>query len=104
MMKGDFGNFLENNPKIFKKKNPRIQITRSTCDLNNLMDNPYINNDLILDNNKVLSRIIKNCDYDLYANQKSKSKKDRWYSMSIPLNQINQIPSYKNMNKNEMIE
>ena len=104
MMKGDFGNFLENNPKIFRKKNPRIQITRSTCDLNNLMDNPNINNDLILDNNKVLSRIIKNCDYDLYANQKSKTKKDRWYSMSIPLNQINQIPSYKNMNKNEMIE
>ena len=104
MMKGDFGNFLENNPKIFRKKNPRIQITRSTCDLNNLIDNPNINNDLILDNNKVLSRIIKNCDYDLYANQKSKSKKDRWYSMSIPLNQINQIPSYKNMNKNEMIE
>ena len=50
MMKGDFGNFLENNPKIFRKKNPRIQITRSTCDLNNLMDNPNINNDLILDN------------------------------------------------------
>ena len=103
MMKGDFGNFLENNPKIFKKKNPRIQITRSTCDINNIFNNP-INNDLILNNNKVLSRIVKNCDYDLYANQQSKSKKDKWYSMSIPLNQIKPTSNYKNMNKNEMIE
>jgi len=108
MMKGDFGNFLENNPKIFRKKNPRIQVTRSTCDLSNeINNNPIINNDIIINNNKVLSRIVKKCDYDLYANQKSKSKRDKWYSMSIPLNQINQvkqIPDYKTNNKNEMIE
>ena len=108
MMKGDFGNFLENNPKIFRKKNPRIQVTRSTCDLSNeINNNPNINNDIIINNNKVLSRIVKKCDYDLYANQKSKSKRDKWYSMSIPLNQINQvkqIPDYKTNNKNEMIE
>ena len=104
MMKGDFGNFLENNPKIFKKKNPRIQITRSTCDINNIYNNSNLNNDLILNNNKVLSNIVKNCDYDLYANQQSKSKKDKWYSMSIPLNQIKSIPNNKNINKNEMIE
>ena len=108
MMKGDFGNFLENNPKIFRKKNPRIQVTRSTCDLSNeINNNPNINNDIIINNDKVLSRIVKKCDYDLYANQKSKSKRDKWYSMSIPLNQINQvkqIPDYKTNNKNEMIE
>ena len=108
MMKGDFGNFLENNPKIFRKKNPRIQVTRSTCDLSNeINNNPNINNDIIINNNKVLSRIVKKCDYDLYANQKSKSKRDKWYSMSIPLNHINQvkqIPDYKTNNKNEMIE
>ena len=104
MMKGDFGTFLENNPKIFIKKNPRIQITRSTCDLNNIINNPNLNSDLILNNNNVLSKIVKNCDYDLYANQQSKSKKDKWYSMSIPLNQIKPNPNYKNTNRNEMIE
>ena len=50
-------------------------------------------------NNKVLSNIVQKCDYDLYANQKSKSKKDKWYSMSIPLNQIKPNIDYKRINR-----
>ena len=102
MMKGDFENFIVHNPKILEKKNPRIQVTRSTCDLSNVI-NINENND-INNNNKVLSNIVKNCDYDLYANQKSKCKKDKWYSMSIPLNQIKSNFAYKRINKNEMNE
>ena len=101
MMKGDFENFIEHNPKIFEKKNPRIQVTRSTCDLSNIYNNGIIN---INNDDKYLSKIVKKCDYDLYANQKSKSKKDKWYSMSIPINQLRQGPNYKKINKNEMIE
>ena len=101
MMKGDFENFIERNPKIFEKKNPRIQVTRSTCDLSNIYNNGIIN---INNDDKYLSKIVKKCDYDLYANQKSKSKKDKWYSMSIPINQLRQGPNYKKINKNEMIE
>ena len=100
-MKGDFENFIDQNPKIFEKKNPRIQVTRATCDLSNIIENG--NNDMN-NNNKVLSNIVQKCDYDLYANQKSKSKKDKWYSMSIPLNQLKQVPDYKKQNKNEMTE
>ena len=101
IMKGDFENFIDQNPKIFEKKNPRIQVTRATCDLSNIIENG--NNDMN-NNNKVLSNIVQKCDYDLYANQKSKSKKDKWYSMSIPLNQLKQVPDYKKQNKNEMTE
>ena len=92
VMKGDFDNFIENNPNILCNKNPRIQITSSTYDIDEL------NN---VDNNKydINNTIIQKCDYDLYANQKSKSKRDKWYSMSIPLNK-----AYKYNNKNEMIK
>ena len=92
VMKGDFDNFIENNPNILCNKNPRIQITSSTYDIDEL------NN---VDNNKydINNKIIQKCDYDLYANQKSKSKRDKWYSMSIPLNK-----AYKYNNKNEMIK
>ena len=92
VMKGYFDNFIENNPNILYNKNPRIQITSSTYDIDEL------NN---VDNNKydINNTIIQKCDYDLYANQKSKSKRDKWYSMSIPLNK-----AYKYNNKNEMIK
>jgi hypothetical protein len=108
MMKGDFDTFIEKNPKILEKKNPRIQVTRATCDLTNIINNGNINiniNANNIDDNKFLEKIVKNCDHDLYANQKSQSKKDKWYSMTIPLNQLKQGLDYKKMkNKNEMIE
>ena len=108
MMKGDFDTFIEKNPKILEKKNPRIQVTRATCDLTNIINNGNINiniNANNIDDNKFLEKIVKNCDHDLYANQKSQSKKDKWYSMTIPLNQLKQGLDYKNSkNKNEIIQ
>ena len=106
MMKGDFGYFIDNNPKILSKKNPRIQVTRATCDLGNIINNGNINININANNdNDFLQKIIKNCDYDLYANQKSKSKRDKWYSMSVPFNQLKQSLDYsKIINKNETME
>ena len=104
MMKGDFENFIEHNPKIFEKKNPRIQVTRSTCDLGKIINNGNINININTNDNKYISKIVSKCDYDLYANQKSKSKKDKWYSISIPLYQLKQGPNYNKSNENENIE
>ena len=106
MMKGDFWYFIENNPKIFNKKNPRIQVTRSTCDLTNIINNGNINININSNSDDdFLNKIIQNCDYDLYANQKSKSKKDKWYSMSIPFNQLKQSFDYNRFNnKNSMMD
>ena len=54
-------------------------------------------------NQKKINGIV--CDYDLYANQKSKSKKDKWYSMSIPFNQLKQSFDYNRFNnKNSMMD
>ena len=103
-MKGDFVSLIEKNPKILTQKNPRIQVTNATCDLNQIINNNVnnedelnseevnheidkLNNNFVIDKNKVLSKVIHNCDKDLYASQKPfKSKKDPYYSMSIPLN------------------
>ena len=108
MMKGDFDTFIEKNPKILENKNPRIQVTRTTCDLTNIINKGNINININTNNindNKFLEKIVKNCDHDLYSNQKSQSKKDKWYSMTIPLNQLKQGLDYKKAkNKNEMIE
>ena len=99
-MKGDFISLIQKNPKILAQKNPRIQVTNATCDLNEIVysettedelisdQNKYENkkNNFNIDRNKVLSKVIKNCDKDLYAAQKPfRVKKDQWYSVSIPL-------------------
>ena len=130
-MKGDFVSLIENNPKILSQKNPRIQVTNATCDLNQIINNENtedelnteevndeidkLNNNFVLDKNKVLSKVIKNCDKDLYASQKPfRAKKDQWYSVSIPLNDneakwefLNNIKGERdknNLNKFELIQ
>ena len=130
-MKGDFVSLIEQNPKILAQKNPRIQVTNATCDLNQIMNNENtedelnseevnyemdkLNNNFVIDKNKVLSKVIKNCDKDLYASQKPfKTKKDQWYSVSIPLNDneakwefLNNIKGERdknNLNKFELIQ
>ena len=103
-MKGDFINLIEQNPKILEQKNPRIQVTNATCNLAQIINNDEnedndltqeeianeiekLNDNFIIDKNKVLSRVIKNCDKDLYAAQATfKTKKDKYYSVGIPLN------------------
>ena len=130
-MKGDFVSLIENNPKILSQKNPRIQVTNATCDLNQIINNENtedelnteevndeidkLNNNFVLDKNRVLSKVIKNCDKDLYASQKPfRAKKDQWYSVSIPLNDneakwefLNNIKGERdknNLNKFELIQ
>ena len=130
-MKGDFLSLIEKNPKILRQKNPRIQVTNSTCDLNQIMNSETtedelnseevnyemekLSNNFIIDKSKVLTKVIKNCDKDLYAAQRPfKVKKDQWYSVSIPLNNneakwefLNNIKGERdrnNLNKFELIQ
>jgi hypothetical protein len=130
-MKGDFVSLIEQNPKILAQKNPRIQVTNATCDLNQIINNENtdeelnseevnyemdkLNNNFVIDKNKVLSKVIKNCDKDLYASQRPfRAKKDQWYSVSIPLNDneakwefLNNIKGERdknNLNKFELIQ
>ena len=131
-MKGDFISLIEQNPKILEQKNPRIQVTNATCDLDQIINNEEntdndlnpeeidneiekLNDNFIINKNKVLSKVIKNCDNDLYASQKPfKTKKDKWYSVGIPLNNneakwefLNNIKGERgknNMNKFELIQ
>ena len=74
-----------------------------------------LNGNFIINKNKVLSKVIKNCDKDLYASQNPyKVKKDKWYSVGIPLNNneakwefLNNIKGERgknNMNKFELIQ
>jgi hypothetical protein len=131
-MRGDFLSLIEKNPKILRQKNPRIQVTNATCDLDQIMNNETteedelnseeidyemekLNNNFIINKSKVLSKVIKNCDKDLYAAQRPfKVKKDQWYSVSIPLSDneakwefLNNIKGERdknNMNKFELIQ
>ena len=130
-MKGDFISLLEQNPKILYQKNPRIQVTNATCELNQIINNENTEDDLkpeevndemdklnknyIINKNRVLRKVIKNCDKDLYASQKPfKAKKDQWYSVSIPLsdneakweflNNIRGERDKNNLNKFELIQ
>jgi hypothetical protein len=130
-MKGDFLSLIEKNPKILRQKNPRIQVTNATCDLDQIMNNETtedelnseevdyemekLNNNFVINKSRVLSKVIKNCDKDLYAAQRPfKVKKDQWYSVSIPLNDneakwefLNNIKGERdknNMNKFELIQ
>ena len=74
-----------------------------------------LSNNFIIDKSKVLTKVIKNCDKDLYAAQRPfKVKKDQWYSVSIPLNNneakwefLNNIKGERdrnNLNKFELIQ
>ncbi len=130
-MKGDFLSLIEQNPKILEQKNPRIQVTNATCDLDQIINNENTDNELdqeeiddeieklndnfIINKNKVLSKVIKNCDKDLYEAQKPfRVKKDKWYSVGIPLNNneakwefLNNIKGERgknNINKFELIQ
>ena len=130
-MKGDFVSLIEQNPKILAQKNPRIQVTNAMCDLDQIInddntddelnteevDNEIskLNEDFVINKNKVLSKVIKNCDKDLYASQRPfKAKKDQYYSVSIPLNDneakwefLNNIKGERdknNLNKFELIQ
>ena len=132
-MKGDFVSLIGQNPKILAQKNPRIQVTNATCDLNEIINNENntdeeemntdemnseidkLKNNYIIDKNKVLTKVIQNCDKDLYASQKPfASKKEQWYSVSIPLNDnearwefLNNIKGERdknNLNKFELIQ
>ena len=106
-MKGDFVSLIKQNPNILSQKNPRLQVTNATCDLNQIINNDTteeelnseevndemdnLNNNFVIDKNKVLTKVIRNCDKDLYAAQKPfRVKKDKWYSVSIPLNNNNE--------------
>ena len=82
-------------------------------EVNNEMDK--LNKNFVIDKNKVLSKVIQNCDKDLYASQKPfRAKKDKWYSVSIPLNNneakwdfINDIKGERDkntLNKFELIQ
>ena len=131
VMRGDFVSLIKQNPKILTQKNPRIQVTNATCDLNQIINNDTteeelnsddvnyemdkLNNNFVIDKNKVLSKVIKNCDKDLYAAQKPfRVKKDKWYSVSIPLknneakweflNHIKGERDRNNLNKFELIQ
>ena len=131
-MKGDFVSLIEQNPKILSQKNPRIQVTNSTCDLNQIINNQNndedglnyedvndeidkLKNNYIIDKNRVLNKVIQNCDKDLYATKKPfQSKKDQWFSVSIPLtdneakweflNNIKGERDKNNLNKFELIQ
>ena len=130
-LKGDFLSLIENNPKILAQKNPRIQVTNATCNLEQIIDNEYeegelnpeevnyemekLDNNFVIDKSKVLSKVIQNCDKDLYAAQKPfRTKKEQWYSVSIPLNDneakwefLNNIQGERdknNLNKFELIQ
>ena len=103
-MKGDFRKLIEKNSDLLKNKNPRIQITNATCELDqfsprtksktnvnniNILNlNPNININVKNKNykKKDLKKVVKNCDKDIYEpNKDYLREKQRWISMSIPL-------------------
>ena len=104
-MKGDFRKLLEKNPEILKQKNPRIQVTNATCELeqfeerekndlykksNNLLKlRPNLNIKINQNKSKKkdLTKVVYNCDKDIYESQVPyETQKQSWISMSIPLN------------------
>ena len=131
-MKGDFISLIEENPKILKQKNPRIQVTNATCELEQIIDEDKdldedfgpeeidteitkLKSNYNISKNKIITKVIQNCDHDLYASKKPfKSKKSPWYSVSIPLNEneakwefLNNIQGERektNLNKFELIQ
>ena len=133
-MKGDFRQLIVKNKDLLQKLNPRIQITNATCELEQFSltenSNPKnnINNINILNLNpnisinmsksykkKDLKKVINNCDKDIYKpNNNIEGEKQRWISMSIPLdndmanwnflNSVSGIRNKDNINKFEVIQ
>ena len=133
-MKGDFRQLIVKNKDLLQKLNQRIQITNATCELEqfSLTDNSNpknnINNINILNLNpnisinmsksykkKDLKKVINNCDKDIYKpNNNIEGEKQRWISMSIPLdndmanwsflNSVSGIRNKDNINKFEVIQ
>ena len=133
-MKGDFRKLIETNKDLFKTRNPRIQITNATCELEQF--SPLVNTDpnnninkinlLNLDPNisinmnknykkKDLKNVVNNCDKDIYEQKMDYEKeKQRWISMSIPLDNdmanwefldsLKGIRSKGNINKFELVQ
>lgn len=114
-LRGDFASLIENNPAILREKNPRIQVLNSTCQLDQIIDdeNDEMNPEEIEDeidklktgknnnnpeNNKILNRVVKNCDRDVYPKKKMTDHKKNWYSMSIPLDDKNNGNKWKFLN------
>ena len=101
-MKGDFRKLIEKNPNILKQKNPRIQVTNATCQLEQFEQRNkkifYKNDSNLLKLNpnlniknkykkRELTKVVYNCDRDIYESQLPyETQKQSWISMSIPLN------------------
>ena len=131
-MKGDFRKLIEKNPEILKQKNPRIQVTNATCeleqfgeinknifsldDINLLKLNPNVSiKNKYKNKNKDMTNIVNNCDRDIYEPHKLyEQNPQRWISMSIPLKNgvakwefLNSVKGEKhknNTNKFELIQ
>ncbi len=104
-MKGDFRKLIEKKPDRLKQKNPRIQLTNATCQLEQFEQRNknifYKNNSNLLKLNpnlniknkykkRELTKVVYNCDKDIYESQLPyQAQKQSWISMSIPLNNDN---------------
>ena len=107
-MEGDFTKLIEENPDILNQKNPRIQITNATCELEQFEEREILNKskkekkniEKKLKNkckNKELTEIVFNCDKDIYDSQMPyETQKQKWISMSIPLK--NDVAKWKFLN------
>ena len=133
-MKGDFRQLIEKNPEILKQKNPRIQVTNATCeleqfgeanknknifsldDINLLKINPNVNvKNKYKNKNTEMKNIVSNCDRDIYEPHKIyEPNPQKWISMSIPLkngvakweflNSVKGVKHKNNTNKFELIQ
>ena len=133
-MKGDFRQLIEKNPEILKQKNPRIQVTNATCeleqfgeanknknifsldDINLLKLNPNVNvKNKYKNKNTEMKNIVSNCDRDIYEPHKIyEPNPQKWISMSIPLkngvakweflNSVKGVKHKNNTNKFELIQ
>jgi len=106
-MKGDFTKLIKENPDILNQKNPRIQVTNATCELEQFEERESFNinnkkrkeiKDKKLKNkNKELTEVVLNCDKDIYESQiPYETQKQKWISMSIPLK--NDVAKWKFLN------
>ena len=133
-MKGHFRELIDKNKDLLKNINPRIQITNATCELEQFSDKSKKNNGTNINNinilnlnpnininmnknykKKDLKNVVRNCDKDIYEPNKDYDKeKQRWISMSIPLdndmanweflNTVKGIRNKNNINKFEIIQ
>ena len=131
-MSGDFRQLIDKNKDLLKYANPRIQITNAKCELDQFSPqdrkNTNINNINILNLNpnisinmnqnykkKDLKKVVRNCDKDIYQQHEDYEKeKQRWISMSIPLdddmanweflNSVKGIRNKNDINKFEIIQ